>query len=203
MSQALDFKTYWENARPSCARQTERKAKSVEVAYSVYNEFSSDAWSEYEDVYRASWKPTEGSPAFLRALAEQEGAAGTLRLGIARKDGRPIAAQFWLVENGIATIHKLAYREDAKPLSPGTLLSMTMFRHVIDVDRVEGIDFGLGDEPYKADWMDRREPVGRMTAYTCGRCPVWREPRGKPPPRLYAASETLRRGRDRGSYGWK
>jgi hypothetical protein len=161
----LSFNDYWAQ-RPARLRNTaERKAKAAEIICSVQSSFSAETWNEYEDVYRASWKPAEGSPVFLRALAEQEGAAGTLRLGIARKHGRPIAAQFWLVENGRATIHKLAYREDAKPLSPGTLLSMTMFRHVIDVDRVEGIDFGLGDEPYKADWMDRREPVGRMTAY--------------------------------------
>src|SRR3712207_8457598 len=38
------------------------------------------------------------------------------------KDGAPIAAQLWLVENGEATIHKLAYAEREKGLSPGTLL---------------------------------------------------------------------------------
>ena len=103
--------------------------------------------------------------AFLRALAEQEGAAGTLRLGIARHQGRPVASQLWLVENGVATIHKLAYAEDAKQLSPGTVLSMAMFRHVLDVDKVEAVDFGLGDDPYKADWMAERRPVYRLEAY--------------------------------------
>ena len=72
------------------------------------------AWADYEAVYAASWKPEEGSPAFLRALAEQEGAAGTLRLGIARRGGRPVAAQLWTVESGVATIHKLAYVEDER-----------------------------------------------------------------------------------------
>ncbi len=94
------------------------------------------AWADYEAVYRASWKPEEGSFPFLRALAEQEGAAGTLRLGVARKDGRPVAVQLWLVENGEATIHKLAYAEDAKAMSPGTLLGMAMFRRALDEDRV-------------------------------------------------------------------
>jgi hypothetical protein len=161
----LAFDDYWRR-RPAKLRNTaERKAKSSHLDCSIHNSFDGDAWSDYEEIYRHSWKPEEGSPAFLRALAEQEGAAGTLRLGIARSGGRPLAAQFWLVENGRATIHKLAYREDAKQLSPGTVLSMAMFRHVIDIDRVNLIDFGLGDEPYKADWMDRREPVGRMIAY--------------------------------------
>ncbi|MGQ0588956.1 MAG: GNAT family N-acetyltransferase, partial [Sphingosinicella sp.] len=122
-------------------------------------------WADYEAVYRASWKPDEGSFAFLRALAEQEGEAGTLRLGIARQDGAPVAAQLWLVENGEATIHKLAYAESAKSLSPGTILGEAMFRRAIDTDRVRLIDYGTGDEPYKADWMADRRPLWQLSAY--------------------------------------
>ena len=163
--QGLSFDAYW-NKRPAKLRHTaERKAKSALLSTSIYSDFTVGAWSDYESVYRESWKPEEGSPAFLRALAEQEGAAGTLRLGIARIKDQAVAAQFWLVENGRATIHKLAYCEGARRHSPGTLLSMAMFRHVIDDDRADMIDFGLGDEPYKADWMNRREPVGRVVAY--------------------------------------
>lgn len=159
------FADYWAR-RPAKLRNTaERKAKAVDIVCTVYSQFDAKAWTEYEEVYRSSWKPEEGAPSFLRSLAQQEGAAGALRLGIARTGGRPVAAQFWLVENGRATIHKLAYRQDAKSLSPGTVLSRAMFRHVIDVDDADLIDFGLGDDPYKADWMDRREPVGRMIAY--------------------------------------
>jgi CelD/BcsL family acetyltransferase involved in cellulose biosynthesis len=169
----LSFDEYWRR-RPAKLRNTaQRKAKSSDLECSIYNSFDAEAWSKYEEVYRESWKPQEGSPAFLQALAEQEGSAGTLRLGIARSGKRPVAAQFWLVENGRATIHKLAYREDAKQLSPGTVLSMAMFRHVIDIDRVDLIDFGLGDEPYKADWMDRKVPVGRIVAYNKGSLAGW------------------------------
>ena len=160
----LDFASYWKN-RPSKLRSTaERKMKAAGLEVSIYNRFEEEAWTGYEEVYRASWKPEEGSPAFLRALAEREGAAGTLRLGIARRDGRPVAAQLWLVENGEATIHKLAYSEEAKALSPGTILSMAMFRHVLDEDHVRLIDYGTGDEPYKRDWMDERADLWRLTA---------------------------------------
>jgi hypothetical protein len=162
----LSFDDYWAS-RPAKLRNTaERKARSAGLESKVYRAFDAEAWNDYQAVYRSSWKPDEGSPAFLRALAEQEGAAGTLRLGIARKDGRPVAAQLWLVENGRATIHKLAYANEAKRHSPGTILSTAMFRHVIDEDRVNLIDFGLGDEPYKADWMDRAEPIGRLSAFS-------------------------------------
>ena len=161
----LDFDAYWAR-RPAQLRNTaERKAKAAGLEIAVHDRFDADAWAAYEEVYRASWKPEEGSPAFLRALAEQEGAAGTLRLGIARKDGEAVAAQLWLVENEEAWIHKLAYREDAKALSPGTVLSMAMFRHVLDEDRVARIDYGTGDEPYKADWMDSKRILWRLSAY--------------------------------------
>ncbi|MDT9597764.1 GNAT family N-acetyltransferase [Sphingosinicella rhizophila] len=160
-----DFAAYWA-ARPGKLRSTAaRKAKSANLEIVIYDRFDEDAWSDYEAIYRASWKPHEGSPAFLRALAEQEGAAGTLRLGIARKDGEPVAAQFWLVEKGHATIHKLAYAEWAKPLSPGTVLGMAMFRHVIDRDRVKRIDYGTGDDGYKRDWMEERHILWRLTVF--------------------------------------
>ena len=161
----LDFETFWA-ARPGKLRNTaQRKAKAAKLDIMIHDCFDADAWADYEAVYRASWKPEEGSFPFLRALAEQEGAAGTLRLGIARHQGRPVAAQLWLVENGVATIHKLAYAEDAKPLSPGTILSMAMFRRAIDQDRVREIDYGTGDDAYKRDWMDERRQLWRITAF--------------------------------------
>jgi hypothetical protein len=161
----LSFDEYWAR-RPGKLRSTAlRKAKSAGLDIAIYDRFCPDAWTAYEDVYRASWKPEEGSFPFLRALAEQEGAAGTLRLGIARKHGRPVAAQLWTVEHGEATIHKLAYAEDAKAMSPGTLLGMAMFRHAIDEDQVRLIDYGTGDDAYKRDWMDERRQLWRVSAY--------------------------------------
>ena len=160
-----DFDAYWAK-RPAKLRNTaRRRAKGADLDIRIHTGFDEAAWADYEAVYRASWKPEEGSFPFLRALAGQEGAAGTLRLGLAYKDGQPVAGQLWLVENGEATIHKLAYAESAKSLSPGTVLSMEMFRHVLDRDRVKAIDYGTGDEPYKADWMDKRRTLWRLTAY--------------------------------------
>ena len=160
-----DFAAFWAQ-RPGQLRNTaKRRAKAAELDIVVHDRFDEAAWADYETVYRASWKPEEGSFPFLRALVEQEGEAGTLRLGIARKDGTPVAAQLWLVENGQAVIHKLAYAEAAKGLSPGTILSEAMFRHVLDKDRVRLIDYGNGDEPYKADWMDEKRTLWQLRAF--------------------------------------
>ncbi len=162
----IDFATFWAG-RPGRLRSTfKRRAKGASLDIRIHDRFDAEAWAAYEQVYRSSWKPEEGSFPFLRELAAQEGDAGTLRLGIARdSDGKPIAAQLWLVENGEATIHKLAYAESAKALSPGTILSEAMFRHAIDRDRVRVIDYGTGDEPYKADWMDEKRLLWRLVAH--------------------------------------
>lgn len=159
------FAEYWA-ARPGSLRSTfKRKSAKAGLECGILTSFDDDAWAAYENVYAASWKPTEGSMPFLEDMARNESAQGTLRLGIALKDGEPIAAQLWTVENGVALIHKLAYRSDARDLSPGTILSEAMFRHVIDVDKVDTIDFGTGDDPYKADWMDHSEPLYRLTLF--------------------------------------
>jgi hypothetical protein len=161
----MDFFRYW-SRRPSRLRNTaERKTKAAGLDIEIHREFSDQAWADYESIYAASWKPEEGSPALLRALAVQESDAGTLRLGIARKDGQPVAAQLWLVENEQAMIHKLAYRDDAKELSPGTVLSMAMFRAALDEDRVVRIDYGTGDDGYKKEWMEERNLLWRLEAY--------------------------------------
>lgn len=164
-TEGIDFDAYWA-FRPGTLRNTvKRKTKAANLEISIHTAFSEAAWADYKAVYLASWKPEEGSFPFLRALAEEESAASNLRLGIAKQDGVPVAAQLWLVEQGEATIHKLAYAESAKALSPGSILGQAMFRHALDVDRVSVIDYGLGDEPYKADWMAERRMLWRLTAH--------------------------------------
>ena len=157
------FATYLAT-RPGPLRNTlKRKGKKVTCA--VFTAFDEPAWAAYEAIYAQSWKPREGAPDFLRQFAAQEGAAGRLRLGLARAadTGAPLAAQLWTVEAGTAFIHKLAYIETAKPLSPGTSLSAALMAHVLDIDRVTQVDFGTGDDPYKADWMESCRPRYRLT----------------------------------------
>jgi hypothetical protein len=190
-TEGRDFEAYWA-ARPGKLRNTaQRKAKAAGLDIEIHGVFDDAAWAAYEEVYAASWKPEEGSPAFLRALAEQEGQAGRLRLGVARKDGRPLAAQLWTVEDGTAWIHKLAYREDSKALSPGTVLSMAMFRAALDEDRVSRIDYGTGDDGYKRDWMGERATLWRLEAFNLA------SPRGLAGAVRAGLSALVRRARSR------
>lgn len=152
------FDEYWQS-RPGQMRSTvKRKAKAHAISVRIDHDVTQDNWADYEAIYAKSWKPEEGSPAFVRHLAESEAAHGALRLGFAFMDGSPVAAQLWTVDHGIALIHKLAYIKEAEKASPGTVLSAAMFQHVIDIDKVETIDFGTGDDRYKADWMEQQRP---------------------------------------------
>jgi len=164
-TRGMTFDDYWASRSSRLRNTTARKEKKAKLETKILQCFDAQAWDDYCSVFEASWKPPEASPQLLRRLAEQESEAGTLRLGLAYREGLPVAAQLWLVENGVATIHKLAYRDDAKDWSPGSILSRDMFRYVLDVDRVGMIDFGIGDDPYKREWMGYCVPLYGVTAY--------------------------------------
>jgi len=164
----------WWTSRPGALRSTvQRKAKKGIVDIQLLTDFDAGSWAAYEQIYAASWKPEEGHPALLRAFAEAESAGGRLRMGIARIDGIPVAAQYWTVDDGTAFIHKLAHVEDSLKASPGTLLSAALFRHVIEVDGVKRVDFGTGNDGYKRDWMNRHDPLWRIEAFNPSRLAAW------------------------------
>ncbi|WP_260580508.1 GNAT family N-acetyltransferase [Sphingopyxis sp. PET50] len=164
----------WWESRPGALKNTvRRKAKKGVVDIQLLTTFDPGSWAAYESIYAASWKPEEGDPALLRAFAQAESGRGTFRMGIARIDGIPVAAQFWTVEDGTAFIHKLAHVEDSLKASPGTLLSAALFRHVIETDRVKRVDFGTGNDAYKRDWMNRHEPLWRLEAFNPARIAAW------------------------------
>ncbi len=117
----------------------------------------------YWQVYNASWKQSEPYPEFIDGLIKLAAERDWLRLGVLYLAGQPIAVQLWLVYCGTASIYKLAYDERFKALSAGSILSEYMFEQVIDGDKVDEIDYLVGDDGYKRDWMSaRRERWGLM-----------------------------------------
>ena len=107
----------------------------------------------YWQVYHASWKHQEAYPAFIDGLARWTAAQGALRLGLLWLNGSPVAAQLWLVINARCEIFKVAYDEAHKALSPGTVLTAALLGRVIDQDHVIEVDFLIGDDQYKRNWM--------------------------------------------------
>ncbi|MBV9812935.1 MAG: GNAT family N-acetyltransferase [Acetobacteraceae bacterium] len=110
----------------------------------------------YQAVYARSWKEPEPFPRFNPSIMRVAARQGVLRLGVLFDGERPVAAQFWVVSPGRATVLKLAHDEADKAASPGTVLTAMMIRHMLTVERVDEIDFGRGDDPYKRMWTSRR-----------------------------------------------
>jgi len=121
--------------------------------------------ASYLQVYAASWKKAEGYPGFVPGLIRTCASKGWLRLGIASLGQQPVAAQIWIVSEGKASIYKLAYDERFKAYAPGTLLTAQLMQHAIDVDAVAEVDYLIGDDPYKQDWMTERRERWGIVAY--------------------------------------
>ena len=167
------FADYWA-ARPGRLRNlVRRKGRGSPFTLSTGDRLTDDLWRDYVDVHDRSWKEAEPGLDFLHDLAKRESAAGTLRLGFARLEGRAVATQFWTVENGVALIHKLSHDSAHDRASPGTLLSQAMFKRAIDGDRVRLIDYGTGDNGYKTDWMESRIPLHQIDAFNPRFASAW------------------------------
>jgi hypothetical protein len=119
----------------------------------------------WQDIYAASWKVPEPFPDFMPELIRLCARKNWLRMGIAYFDDRPIAAQIWIVHQGRAAIYKLAYDEKHARHSAGTLLTVFLMQHVLDIDKVAEVDYLIGDDPYKQDWVSHRRERWGIVAY--------------------------------------
>ena len=141
-------------------RQLERAGR-LQVRIVTSLDEVEEAAAAYLEVYERSWKQPEPYLEFMRGFIRLCAERGCLRLGLAYIDGTIAASQFWIVEGRVASIYKLAYDERHASLSVGSILTSQMMRHVIDIDRVQEVDYLAGDDAYKRDWMsDRRERWG-------------------------------------------
>jgi len=167
----MDFDAFY-RARPSQMRNTiARREKKLLKAHSVDVELftspSDDldrAIRDYLHVYGSSWKAQEPYPTFIPTLVRTCAELGILRLGILRVDSTPAAAQLWITQTGKALIYKLAYDEKFAEFSVGSILSREMFKAAIDGDKVREIDYGVGSEGYKRDWMSDVRRFEKVTA---------------------------------------
>jgi len=149
--------------RPGALRETIRRrlSRAARAGGAEFDLISgqarlAEAIAGYESVYARSWKEPEPYPRFAAELVRAAAQSGALRMGLLRAGGSVIAAQYWLLAGGTATLMKLAYDQDARSLSPGTVLTAQMVRHLLDAEGVRELDFGRGDDEYKAGWTGQR-----------------------------------------------
>ncbi len=154
------------SSRPARVRNTiARKQRKLEREHgyriSLYTKNDlQKGMADYRSVYTASWKAEEQFIEFIDGLAARFAQQGWLRLAILYAGEAPAAAQFWFVAHGKASIFKLVYDQAWMRYSPGSILTAYLMRHVIDIDKVEEIDFLTGNDAYKQEWMsERRERI--------------------------------------------
>lgn len=111
---------------------------------------------DFHTVYANSWKRPEPFPAFVPGLCAFAHRLGQLRLGVCYLDEKPVAAQIWLHKSGTTSIFKLAYDEHYARHGVGTALTAALFEQALDTDQAMEVDFLVGDESYKAEWMATR-----------------------------------------------
>jgi CelD/BcsL family acetyltransferase involved in cellulose biosynthesis len=149
---------------PYKTRKLERRTRArIEIL--TEGDGLDQAIRDYECVYQASWKVPEPYPEFIRGLVHTAARNGWLRFGLVHVDDEPAAAQIWIVHAGKALIYKLAYDERFAPLSVGSILTAKLMERVIDIDRVDCVDYLTGDDPYKRDWMSHRRERWGIVAF--------------------------------------
>lgn len=170
------FEPYYQ-ARPSRTRNTiRRKERKLQAEHecrtdcnNTYDQAFLDA---YEHIYAASWKSAEEFPDFIPAMCRMAAGLGLLRTGVLYVDQQPAAAQLWLLSGRKAIIYKLAHDEAFKHYSVGSILTRDMMKYVIENDAVAELDYGVGSEAYKRDWMSQRREVWGIQGFNL------RTPRG-------------------------
>ena len=165
------YKEYFETLPSKLKNTLKRKSKqllsSPETRIEIISEKGKldEAIAAYQTVYNSSWKVPEPYPDFMPGLIRTCAEQGWLRLGLVHVDDEPVAAQVWMVKDGIASIYKLAYDERYSKLSAGSVLTSKLMEHVIDVDKVHEVDYLTGDDDYKKDWMSARRERWGLIAY--------------------------------------
>ncbi len=159
-------------SRPSMVKKTYmRKARKLDktgtMRFSLIdnNTDLNNEIADYKDVLSRSWKEEELFPNHDAGVIQAAAKSGALRLGFLYVEDKPVAVQIWLVSSGRATIYKLHYDLSFKQESVGAILMLRMFEHMIDVEHINEVDFGIGDEAAKSFWLRNQRPLCGIVAF--------------------------------------
>lgn len=166
-----NYTNYIKNRPKKLQNTLRRKTKKLHDQTSseiiIYNGKNNieKAIKDYQSIYRASWKETEASPDFIQNFIRKTAQLNILRLGILYIEGEAAAFVKMILCGNKVVIYKLAYAPKYNYYSPGSILLGKMIKYVIEEDSVKWIDFGVGNDPYKKDWMQEKTQIYGIIAF--------------------------------------
>ena len=156
------LKTLSSKKRNTLRRKEKHATANGGFAFKLYTDAREidQGIADYQKIYAASWKEPEEFADFIPSLIRQSAQDGSLRLGIVSINGAPAASELGIVAARSAMLMKTAYDPQFQNFSVGALAIYRTLQHILDTDDVDEIDFGLGDDPYKREWVSHsRERV--------------------------------------------
>lgn len=110
----------------------------------------------------AGWKGSRGTAiaarpparAFYSSMADWAAREGILRLAFLRLDGRPIAFDLALEDDGVHYLLKTSYDPELRSFGPGSMLRHDMIERAF-ATRLRRYELLGTDEPWKHTWADR------------------------------------------------
>jgi CelD/BcsL family acetyltransferase involved in cellulose biosynthesis len=102
---------------------------------------------------------------FYDGLADWAAERGILRLAFLRLDGRAVAFQLALEDDGVFYYCKAGYDPAYHRFSPGTLLFAALLERAFD-QGLRQAEFLGADEPWKLEWTDTVRELERFEAFS-------------------------------------
>lgn len=130
-------------------------------------------FAEVMDVSRQSWKGARGfamatmpeMPRFFRELTQRASENGWLRLWILRVDGRAVATEYQIAENGSLYALRADFDEGLADLSPGAHLNLRIIRSLFEERGIQEYDMGPGANSYKLRWATGAHEILTVQVY--------------------------------------
>jgi len=162
----LEPETHFSSRRRSDARAARRRADRLgEVELSVLEPAPGEVGPLFDEVVAvegAGWKVAAGTAlasqpqmrAFFRRFCELAAEQGALRLAFLRIDGRPVAVQVAVEQDGRYSLFKIGFDEEFARCSPGNLLMLHAVRWAAERGLTSFEFLGI-EEPWTALWTEQ------------------------------------------------
>jgi len=122
------------------------------------------AIEDFFKIYTHSWKAPQHSE-FIPTLLRRAARSDRLRMGILYFNGVPIATQVGMLTGRRVTMTQTAYDNEYTEYSVGSIVTMLVIEHLVDVEKVCEIDFGRDDQYYKKIWLTKRRERWAIVAF--------------------------------------